>query len=93
MNTSAQTTISPITIVRLEAEIARLKVKQHCDTCKHWIDGEYRGEHVCNNKSKIGEQWDTDDGDDTLTYSYDEDGHFNAGPKFGCVHHVVRQKR
>jgi len=63
-------------------------VIKYCETCTNWSEiSPYRGLRFCK-CSKLtepaGEEAFTSD---SLTYSYNEDGAFRTGPKFGCVHH------
>ena len=61
-----------------------------CETCKWRVDG------FCTNESKIREgsySWQGQELDDTdsLIYTYQENGAFYVGPKFGCVHHAEKE--
>lgn len=64
-----------------------------CSTCKYRDEG-----GNCNN-DKIREDWSLDSRQlkddpecDMLIYSYDENGSFWVGPKFGCVHWRAKPK-
>jgi hypothetical protein len=59
-----------------------------CDSCKHWRresawGGKFDGIGICN-CTKVVEGTPEQDG---LGYQYEEGGHQQTGPKFGCIHH------
>lgn len=54
----------------------------YCKDCQYRVNGQ------CDNSEKIGEQvvGYGKEIHDQLSYSYNEDGWFDVGPYFGCVH-------
>lgn len=63
-----------------------------CDTCKFWMPRkDARFAHSTARECRSDKVSELAYGDDTLSYSYHEDGEILTGPKFGCIHHEPKE--